>query len=46
MKATFKELYEAPWTQVLKVANEGVTCTSGGTEDFGGGGSYGDGDFS
>ena len=46
MKATFKELYEAPWTQVLKVANEGVICASGETEEFGEGSSYGDGDFS
>lgn len=46
MKAKIKELYEAPWTQVLKVANEGVICTSGNTEDFSEGSSYGEGDFS
>ncbi|MBQ6311376.1 MAG: hypothetical protein IJK74_07510 [Bacteroidales bacterium] len=46
MKKVEKQQYDAPWTQILTVANEGVICTSGETEDFGEGSSYGEGDFS
>ena len=46
MENKHKEFYEAPLIHTILVAQEGIICTSGGTEDFGEGGSYGEGDFS
>ena len=45
MERTEKCFYEAPVTEVFTVAQEGVICASGETEQFRNGGSYGNDDF-
>lgn len=45
MERTEKCFYEAPVTEVFTVAQEGVICASGETEQFRNGGSYDDDDF-
>ena len=45
MERTEKCFYEVPVTEVFTVAQEGVICASGGTEQFRNGGSYDDDDF-
>ena len=45
MERTEKCFYEAPVTEVFTVAQEGVICASGETEQFGNGDSYGNDDF-
>ena len=41
MKQTEKALYEAPDLLLIRMEQEGVTCTSGGTESFTDGDEYG-----
>ncbi len=45
MEKKEKQIYEAPLVEFFEVAQESVICASGGTEQFGNGGSYGDDDF-
>ena len=45
MKKIEKRFYEAPWTRVYTVAQQGVLCQSGNTEDFNDGDEYDDDDF-
>ena len=45
MERTENCFYEAPVTKVFTVAQEGVICASGETEQFSNGGSYDDDDF-
>ena len=45
MEKTEKCFYKAPVTEVFTVAQEGVICASGKTEQFRNGGSYDDDDF-
>ena len=41
MKPMEKALYEAPDLLLIRMEQEGVTCTSGGTESFTDGDEYG-----
>lgn len=40
MKTIHKEPYETPSILIFEVLQEGVICTSGGTEQFGNGNNY------
>ncbi len=45
MKGMKEQFYEEPSIQMLELANEGVLCNSGETEQFETGDIYGEDDF-
>ena len=45
MKMTDKSIYEAPAMRLIAMEQGYVTCTSGGTEPFTDGNTYGEGMF-